>query len=98
MLSRACQGSPDLFLPLVAFAWTGAILILSEPAAYCLLVLVLVAMVGGGGGYYPLVATVEGVVVGVAMLSRPGKIVLLHVDLAWRFSGIGTALLQALEF
>jgi len=47
--------------------------------------------------HYPLVATVGDEVVGVAMLSRPGKIVLLHVDPAWRFSGIGSLLLQALE-
>lgn len=47
--------------------------------------------------HYPLVAMAGNEVVGVAMLSRPGKIVLLHVDPAWRFLGIGTRLLNALE-
>ncbi|OWW20168.1 GNAT family N-acetyltransferase [Noviherbaspirillum denitrificans] len=47
--------------------------------------------------HYPLVATVGDEVVGVAMLARPGKIVLLHVDPVWRFTGIGSLLLQALE-
>lgn len=47
--------------------------------------------------HYPLVATAGEEVTGVAMLSRPGKIVLLHVDPAWRGTGIGAALLKALE-
>lgn len=47
--------------------------------------------------HYPLVATVGDAVAGVAMLSRPGKIALLHVDPGRRLSGIGSALLQELE-
>jgi GNAT superfamily N-acetyltransferase len=47
--------------------------------------------------HYPLVATVGNTVTGVAMLSRPGKIVLLYVDPGRRFSGIGSALLRELE-
>lgn len=47
--------------------------------------------------HYPLVALVENEVAGVAMLSRPGKIVLLHIDPARRLSGVGSSLLQGLE-
>jgi GNAT superfamily N-acetyltransferase len=47
--------------------------------------------------HFPLVALADDDIVGVAMLSRPGKIVLLHVSPERRFAGIGTALLQALE-
>jgi GNAT superfamily N-acetyltransferase len=46
---------------------------------------------------YSLVATRKNEVVGVAMLTRAGKIVLCYVDPEVRFTGIGKALLQALE-
>lgn len=47
--------------------------------------------------HYSLVATDNDAVLGVGMLSRPGKMVLLHVDPDWRFRGVGKALLHALE-
>jgi GNAT superfamily N-acetyltransferase len=47
--------------------------------------------------YFPLVAVADDAIVGVAMLSRPGRIALLHVDPLARLSGVGAALLQALE-
>ncbi|KRB82177.1 GNAT family N-acetyltransferase [Noviherbaspirillum sp. Root189] len=47
--------------------------------------------------HYPIVATVQDEVVGVGMLARPGRIVLLHVDPIRRQTGIGSALLRTLE-
>lgn len=47
--------------------------------------------------YFPLVAVADEAIVGVAMLSRPGKIALLHVEPRARLSGVGSALLRALE-
>jgi GNAT superfamily N-acetyltransferase len=46
---------------------------------------------------YSLVAVAENEVVGVAMLTRAGKIVLFYVSPEMRFSGIGKALLEGLE-
>jgi GNAT superfamily N-acetyltransferase len=47
--------------------------------------------------HFSLVATVDEKVVGVAMLTRAGKIVLCYVSPETRFTGIGKALLLALE-
>jgi len=47
--------------------------------------------------HFSLVAVDGDSVVGVAMLARPGKIVLMHVDPHFRFAGIGTNLLHSLE-
>lgn len=47
--------------------------------------------------HHALVAVDGDAILGVAMLSRPGKMVLLHVDPDWRLRGVGKALLQALE-
>lgn len=46
---------------------------------------------------FSLVAIADKQVVGVAMLTRAGKIVLCYVAPEQRFTGIGKALLQALE-
>lgn len=46
---------------------------------------------------YSLVAVSDSEVVGVAMLTRAGKIVLFYVSPDVRFSGVGKALLQGLE-
>lgn len=48
-------------------------------------------------GKFPVVAVLNNEIVGVAMLTRQGKIVLCHVIPEVRFTGIGKALLQALE-
>jgi GNAT superfamily N-acetyltransferase len=47
--------------------------------------------------HYPLVATLQDEVVGIGMLCRPGRIVLLHVDPAWQLAGVGSTLLRRLE-
>ena len=47
--------------------------------------------------HFPLVARIDREIVGVAMLARPGKIALLHVDPRRRGSGIGSGLLGILE-
>lgn len=46
---------------------------------------------------YSLVATLDDAVVGVAILTRAGKIVLCYVMPELRFTGTGKALLQAME-
>jgi GNAT superfamily N-acetyltransferase len=46
---------------------------------------------------YSLVAITDNQLVGVAMLTRAGKIVLCYVAPEQRFTGIGKALLEALE-
>jgi len=48
-------------------------------------------------GNFPVVAVSDTGIVGVSMLTRQGKIVLCHVIPEVRFTGIGKALLQALE-
>ncbi|WP_158590383.1 GNAT family N-acetyltransferase [Noviherbaspirillum cavernae] len=47
--------------------------------------------------HYSLVAVADHEPVGVAMLTRAGKIVLCHVTPEVRFTGIGKSLLQAIE-
>jgi GNAT superfamily N-acetyltransferase len=46
---------------------------------------------------FPLVAVADDEIVGVAMLTRAGKIVLCYVAPEVRFAGIGKALLRELE-
>ncbi len=46
---------------------------------------------------FSVVAVADNAVAGIAMLTRGGKIVLCYVSPEQRFSGIGKALLQALE-
>lgn len=47
--------------------------------------------------HFPLVARIDDEIVGVAMLARPGKIALLHVDPGRRCTGIGSGLLNIME-
>jgi GNAT superfamily N-acetyltransferase len=46
---------------------------------------------------FSLVATMDNDIVGVAMLTRAGKVVLCYVTPEVRFAGVGKGLLQALE-
>ncbi len=47
--------------------------------------------------HFSLVAQADGEIAGVGMLTRAGKIVLFYVSPAARFTGVGKALLQAIE-